>query len=219
MKYNRLELIEGTEYTKGVGHLKKKKQRWARFQCDCGSVMEAAIYAVRRGKPKSCGCLKIEKSTTHGMSRNGNRTYKSWQAMKSRCLNKNHEFFNTYNKLGICKEWVNSFETFLRDMGERPEGKSLDRIDNKNGYSKENCRWSTQKAQCRNRTNNKIVIFNGDKVPLFELSERYNVSITLLYNRLQRKWPTEKAILTPRLRNKIRKKLPNQKCKKKSAST
>jgi len=208
MKYNRLELIEGTEYTKGVGYLKKKKQKWARFQCDCGCVMEAAIYGVKRGKPKSCGCLKIEKSTTHGYSRNNNRTYTTWHAMKARCLNKNHKFYKTYAPLGICEDWKNSFETFLSDMGDRPEGKSLDRIDNTKGYSKENCRWATQKEQCRNRTNNKIVILNGDKIHLFQLSEKYNVSITLLYNRLQRKWPIEKALFIPPLRTMGRKKNP-----------
>jgi hypothetical protein len=218
MKNNRLKLIEGTEYIKGVGSLKKKKQKWAKFNCDCGSVTEVAIYAVKNGKIKSCGCLKIEKSTKHGMSREGNRTYQSWRAMKSRCLNTKHEFYKTYSPLGICEEWKNSFESFLRDMGERPEGKSLDRINNTKGYYKQNCRWATQRQQCQNRTNNKIVTFNGDKVALFELSERYNVSITLLYNRLKRKWPIEKALLTPRTENKVRKKLPSPKCKDKSVN-
>ena len=218
MKKNRLNLIEGTEYIKEVGSLKKKKQKWAKFKCDCGNTTEAAVYRVKLGKPKSCGCLKIEKSTTHGMSRKGNKTYQSWRAMKSRCLNNKHENYKTYSLLKICEEWKNSFQSFLKDMGERPEGKSLDRIDNIKGYYKENCRWATQRQQCRNKANNKIVIFDGDKIALFELSERYNVSITLLYNRLQRKWPIEKALMTPRLKNKVREKSPSQKYKKRSVN-
>lgn len=81
------------------------------------------------------------------------RTYTSWQAMKTRCYNTKDEHYPRYGGRGIyvCYEWVNSFEAFLRDMGERPEGRTLDRIDNERHYTKDNCRWATPQEQAYNR--------------------------------------------------------------------
>ena len=72
-------------------------------------------------------------------------TYNSWQAMKKRCLNKKHKGYKDYGEKGItiCDEWIDSYQNFKKDIGEKPENHSLDRIDNSIGYSKENCKWST----------------------------------------------------------------------------
>lgn len=91
----------------------------------------------------------------HGHSSNGTRsaTYNSWRAMKARCYQKNHEKYPSYGGRGIvvAKEWKDSFENFLVDMGERPTNKTLDRIDVNGPYSKDNCRWATAKMQNRNK--------------------------------------------------------------------
>lgn len=95
----------------------------------------------------------IHFNTIHGHASdiNRSRTYRTWEAMKQRCTNPNHMAYSLYGGRGISFDpsW-NSFISFLSDMGERPIGKTLDRIDNSKGYFKENCRWATNKEQQTN---------------------------------------------------------------------
>lgn len=122
--------------------------------CECGSVCKKRASYLRAGQTKSCGCkrsyLISKKATTHGQRSTG--AYKSWNAMKQRCENPKNPAYKNYGAKGIlfCKKW-NEFVGFLDDMGERPVGTTLDRIDNSKGYFKENCRWATKVVQSRNR--------------------------------------------------------------------
>lgn len=130
-------------------------RRFYTYECPCGRV-----FKTFRSRVQSCGCGRhIPTNKTHGYAgKNKKRgsTYSSWEAMKSRCLNPNHQAYSSYGGRGItiCNEWLD-FKGFLKDMGERPKGMTLDRIDNDKGYSKSNCRWSTPKQQARNRRNAK----------------------------------------------------------------
>lgn len=138
-----------------AGKGRQDKALW-KCICDCGSVINAVGISLRSGKTRSCGCLIVDwcKKTkrTHGKSTS--RTYKSWSCMINRCTNPSYRAYHRYGGRGITfdPKWK-TFAGFLQDMGERPEKKSLDRIDNNGHYYKENCKWSTQTEQCRNRCN------------------------------------------------------------------
>lgn len=124
--------------------------------CQCGKTSKVESSHLVSGRSKSCGCLHKEivgkQSTKHGMTKS--KTYKSWEMMAQRC-NGESEHFLKYRIAGItvCDEWRNDFMRFLTDMGERPEGTTLDRIDGKLGYYKENCRWANTTLQAVNKGN------------------------------------------------------------------
>lgn len=123
--------------------------------CDCGKTILVKGVKLRKGHTQSCGCLQREAikniATTHGKS--DTVEYSSWLAMKQRCLNPNNTNYKNYGGRGIkvCDEWLESFENFLQDMGNRPEGTSLERKDVNGDYSKLNCEWASFSKQSYNR--------------------------------------------------------------------
>src|SRR5215472_1004899 len=151
-----LKHIERQRYGRlTVLRLSRRRGRVAwECQCDCGQSIVVARSELQTGDTQSCGCLRRENTQQqfrrHGMSQSG--TYRSWKLMKRRCLNPNTVQWRYYGGRGIwvCQRW-RRFENFLADMGERPSGMTIDRINNDDGYYPENCRWTTQNDQLRNR--------------------------------------------------------------------
>ncbi len=155
--------------------------------CDCGETTVALQSNLRRGHTQSCGCLASELGSTHGASKTPE--YRAYINMMSRCYNPKTPLFNRYGGRGIsvCAKWRVSFESFAADMGPRPSPKhSLDRVDCNGNYEPGNCRWATQKQQCRNLTNNRIVEFAGEKMTLAEAVEKLGVKYTTVLSRLRR---------------------------------
>ncbi len=115
-------------------------------QCDCGVTVELRSYDLKSGRRKSCGCT----SRQHGKT--GTPTNLIWQGIRSRCNNPNVRSYKNYGGRGIsvCNRW-DSFENFLEDMGERPSGMQIDRIDNNGNYEPANCRWVTNYENQQNK--------------------------------------------------------------------
>lgn len=117
----------------------------------------------------------------HGMY--GTPTYKSWSEMKQRCKNLNHSKTNCYEGVTYCKEWE-KFDNFLRDMGVRPEGMTLDRVDPRGNYEPSNCRWADIETQENNRRNNRKYCIDGEMMTLPQIARKYGVSRSNLANKI-----------------------------------
>lgn len=125
--------------------------------------------------------------------------HSAWVAMLSRCYNPNNASYSNYGGRGItvCAEWQTNFEQFRKDMGERPKGKSLGRINNDLGYSQSNCRWETPTQQQRNTRYNRLVTLQGITATVTEHCERLDVRRDRTFARLWRGWSVEDAFLRP----------------------
>src|ERR1017187_5031240 len=164
-----------------------KNSRWL-CQCDCGNKTITGRPNLIQKKSFSCGCYNSEKTkeyfTQHGMTET--KTYKAWEYMKTRCLNEKCKSYKNYGERGItiCEQWRNSFENFIQDMGERPDGYSLERINNNLGYSKENCKWIPRGHQSKNRrgclTRKEVEevreMLEQRKYPQVEIAKKFNVT-------------------------------------------
>jgi hypothetical protein len=140
----------------------RDKGRGARWDCicDCGKMFVAPARDLVRGHTQSCGCLATEHTqrmhaanVTHGQSHNHRtREYATWENMKSRCLNPHATGYANYGgrNITITPRWL-IFENFFADLGPKPKGLSLDRIDNDGNYEPGNARWATPYEQVHNR--------------------------------------------------------------------
>jgi len=185
-------------------------------KCDCGKEVEINGNRLRSGHTKSCGCIT---ATQKGLSTS--KTYNSWSGMMSRCYDKNDVNYKRYGGSGIivCDSW-HIFENFYKDMGDRPDKLSIDRINFIGNYEPDNCRWATIKQQNSNRSDNHILDAFGIRMTLAQWSEKTGIGTSTIWKRIVKlKWFTEKA-LTIKPRNyygKSKSKTKNKSSKEKEA--
>lgn len=144
----------------------KGQEKRLRCTCECGSEVLALAYNVKNGNTRSCGCMAREARSARGkavgaelgrMNRKHGQsttaTYASWRDAKARCYNPNVHSYPHYGGrgIGMCERWRNSFEAFLEDMGQKPDGLTLERENNDRDYEPGNCVWATRRDQSQNR--------------------------------------------------------------------
>lgn len=196
-KYGRLTVIE-LDQEKST----KKRKFWL-CKCECGQRVSVLGDNLSGDRTKSCGCFRIENQLVQAEKRKkwGKTllpTRHIWQLMLRRCYNPKDAVFKHYGGRGItvCENWHN-FDNFLKDMGVRPEGLSLERKDVNGHYCPENCCWATIVQQTRNRRTTKWITIHGQTKSAAEWCETYNCSQRLFSHRVKTGWDPLRALTTP----------------------
>lgn len=177
--------------------------------CDCGKYTTATPSALIRKTKRSCGCIQheilLKRNTKHGYS--GERLYRVWKGMRSRCNNPSHKSYAKYGGRGIevCDKWNSDYLEFrnwalsngydeLAKYGEC----TLDRIDVNMGYSPENCRWVNECSQANNKRDNRMITINGETKNVATWAKELKIDSGVIYARLNNLgWSEEKAVSTP----------------------
>lgn len=195
--FNRLTVL------KHAGQDRFGKTCW-KCRCLCGNLSTVNGSQLVRGKIKSCGCFHKERVSevrkTHGLSKSNE--YRTWSSILRRCYNPNTKDYPNYGGRGIrvCSRWKNSFENFLKDMGNRPSGMTIERKNNDRNYSPENCRWIVKKYQNRNTRVTVWLTFRGRRLPLVQWAEELSIQSSTLRKRLYDGWTIRRTLTTPLIR-------------------
>lgn len=189
-----------------ISEFSDPKKRYCICKCDCGGTKITSSSYLIKNRVGSCGCLQKEvmkkRNTKHGVCKKGKtKTYHVWVKMRQRCNNANAGDYKWYGGRGIkvCERW-NDYALFLEDMGEKPEGYSIDRVDVNGNYCPSNCKWIPKKEQAKNNQKNYdkenfLYPYKGETITLKVLSQLIGVSVDDLYLYLLRKLqPLDKVI-------------------------
>lgn len=178
-RFGRLIVIRAVDPARPRGH------RRVECLCECGSTKVLRFDHVAGGRTVSCGCYRKEYFSTHRMS--DTPIYRAWGQMVRRCLNPGNASYARYGGRGIrvCERWLN-FDAFFADMGPRPNGASIDRIDNDGDYEPGNCRWATRQQQQDNRRVTVWITVGGVTRTLNEWAALAGISRGTLYGRFRR---------------------------------
>lgn len=161
---------------------------WSRWivTCDCGTEKMVQSSHLFAGNSLSCGCLRDELSSKRNVKHGavGTAEYSTWRSMKNRCGNSRSKDYPNYGGRGItvCERW-SLFENFFADMGVKPEGGSIDRIEVNGNYEPGNCKWATQKEQTENRRSSQHVVFGGERMTVAESARRLGMHRSAIFNR------------------------------------
>ena len=190
-KFGRLTVIKRVE--------NKNKQTYWLCRCECGNEKEVNAGNLKSGNVRSCGCLRHETVTKHGLR--NTRLNQIWRGIKKRCYNSRSYSYYLYGGRGItmCDEWRNDFLLFYNWAINNgySDSLSIDRIDVNGNYEPNNCRWATAKEQANNMRVNRLLTYKGQTYTMSEWCNILNMKYVTLFGRLQRGWSIEKAFITP----------------------
>lgn len=163
-------------------------------KCECGTIAKTEFNKLINGKVMSCGCynsiVNRQMRTTHGKA--DSSEYNTWRSLIDRCYNTKNLGYKNYGGRGItvCDRWLESFENFYADMGDRPSPKlTIDRENNNLGYSPENCRWATYSQQSLNKrplSSKTMFMYNGELMSLKRISTLSGMAGTTLFYRVRK---------------------------------
>lgn len=166
-------------------------------KCDCGNTCRVDGCCLRRASTKSCGCKK--NGLKHGMATHP--LYVVWLGMKGRCTNPNHKNYEDYGGRGIrvCQRWLDSFQAFYDDMGERPgPNYTIERKDNNGPYEPSNCCWVTRASQNENTRQTRLLTYLGATLSIGKWAKRLGIHRKTITARIDRYgWSVERALRTP----------------------
>lgn len=171
-------------------------------ECLCGCVYRVCGPTLINGASVSCGCDRAEAARRRFSSHSqyGTPEYGIWIGIKDRCYRVRNPGYKHYGGRGIqvCDRWKNSFELFLLDMGSKPSPQhQIDRIDNNDDYSPENCRWATRLQQCNNKRTTHVLTVDGEAKSIAEWSRETGISQGTIWRRISLGWQSSDAVKRP----------------------
>ncbi len=169
----------------------------ALYRCvEHGEEHEALPNNVAAGRGLHCCRVAAGRHGKHHMT--GTPTWRSWEGMRARCRRPTDPEWLNYGGRGICvcQRWTESFEAFFEDMGERPPGRTLDRIDRDGDYEPGNCRWATLEEQNNNKRSNRIVKFMGQQMTVAQAARASGIPAGTLKARLYKGWDESRLFMT-----------------------
>jgi len=183
-------------YEKTRNEKGRNRGKWT-CGCTCGGFRKVSSQRLRSGHTTHCGCKYPRTIAKVSVSRNS-AEYRTWVQIRQRCYNKKHKNYLQYGGRGIivCARW-HEFKNFYEDMGPRPAGLTIDRIESNGNYEPGNCRWADMTTQNNNSSNCRWITFNGETLTLTGWANRLGIGLASLTERIQR-WTLEKALTTPR---------------------
>lgn len=184
-----------------------RKRTFWKCRCSCGQKRDVDGGNLRAGLSVSCGCFKIEqtkllkrKHFINGRHYNSHdKTYSCWCVLKRRCTDKNFIGYSDYGGRGItfCERWK-KFENFLADMGDKPKGMTIERIDNDGDYEPLNCKWATIEEQNNNTSQCVFIEKDGLRLTISQWAKKLGMRYLTLYGRIKYyKWSIERAFTVP----------------------
>ena len=184
-------------------HVIRNNRAYWWCKCSCGKTKFVEASTLLNKRSKSCGCkTHVKYSKFPGVNYKSSE-YSVWEGMKRRCYNSKSRSYPNYGGRGItvCDRWHN-FENFIEDMGLRPKGRSLDRINNDLGYFPANCRWATAEEQSLNKRTNHRLSFNNENLTIKEWSDKLGIPVTTIAKRIMSGFPIDKVLSQDRLDNR-----------------